>query len=705
MYDYTFRHSDDILCKEESFSPTSEVTCTTPWTPGCWTTFGSDSEEEDKNKGESAVEVYNKTMESLYAVAHGEKPSELTNQLQNSWEIVSQKEKNLYVERATQASKLICKVIAPNDSEKLFQSMTHHDRSLQNLAQTLHPIMTAYVQAPTKTLKTQILSIYAYEHIIADLQRVHEPYEKVSQRQIKRARAHARINGPGVSVTKESRHRICLNMEKVDHFVDFVNRPYFHQDVAYGMRTLKLDNGETLEMPNIVRTVTRSTMISQYIQYCKEENVHPLSRSTLYRILEVREASERKSLAGLDNTAAEGSTAFHTLQSIVEQLVQVGVDTKWGQNILQKLDKAKQYLKTDFKTHCLESESTCADHCIPFALSDPDDVNFQVKRTHHHTVFCESCENLKDTLGEILEKIGQHQDTTFSQDHREDLLYDCKASQSHILKWKAHILRGINQEKAKQNIIASLDDSSVLVVMDWAMKFIQMRFREKQSEWFGKRGLSWHISSVISKTSETKTVNVTSYVHLLNECNQEWFSVASLIEDLLRVVKTSSPSVNKAYLRSDEAGCYHNNYLIPAAREIGKRVGVAIVRYDFSEPQQGKDICDRIICPLKSSVRKYCNEGHDVLNADDMYAAIKKYPVKGTTASVSEVDESKKNIEVKKIHKFGSFHNFEFEGDNIKVWKAFGVGVGKSLKESSVLVNNQQSTGLRVWCFTRALLT
>ena len=533
MYDYTFRHSDDILCKE-SFSP------------GCWTTFGSDSEEEDKNKGESAVEVYNKSMESLYAVAHGEKPSELTSQLQNSWEIVSQKEKNLYVERATQASKLICKVIAPNDSEKLFQSMTHHDRSLQNLAQTLHPIMTAYAQAPTKTLKTQILSIYAYEHTIADLQRVHEPYEKVSQRQIKRARAHARINGPGVSVTKESRHRICLNMEKVDHFVDFVNRPYFHQDVAYGMRMLKLDNGETLEMPNIVRTVTRSTMISQYIQYCKEENVDPLSRSTLYRILEVRDASERKSLAGLDNTAAEGSTAFHTLQSIVEQLVQVGVDTKWGQNILQKLDKAKQYLKTDFKTHCLESESTCADHCIPFALSNPDDVNFQIKCTHRHTVFCESCENLKDTLGEILEKIGQHQDTTFSQDNTEDLLYDCKASQSHILKWKAHILRGINQEKAKQNIIASLDDSSVLVVMDWAMKFIQMQFREKQSEWFGKRGLSWHISSVISKTSETKTVNVTSYVHLLNECNQEWFSVASLIEDLLRVVKTSSPSVNQS---------------------------------------------------------------------------------------------------------------------------------------------------------------
>ena len=101
------------------------------------------------------------------------------------------------------------------------------------------------------------------------------------------------------------------------------------------------------------------------------------------------------------------------------------------QIIIRKLDRAKQYLKTGFKTHCVESEILSADHCIQFALSD------------RHSVICESCE---------------------------------------------------------------------------------------------------------------------------------------------------------AYLCSDEANCYHNNYLIAVAREIGKRVGVAIVGYDCSEPQQGKDICGRTIC-------------------------------------------------------------------------------------------------------------
>ena len=67
---------------------------------------------------------------------------------------------------------------------------------------------------------------------------------------------------------------------------------------------LKLDSEEKIEMPNVVRTVTRSTMVSRYLMFCEEENFEPLSHSTLFKIPKVREESQRKSLQGLDNTAA-----------------------------------------------------------------------------------------------------------------------------------------------------------------------------------------------------------------------------------------------------------------------------------------------------------------------------------------------------------------------------------------------------------------
>ena len=79
-------------------------------------------------------------------------------------------------------------------------------------------------------------------------------------------------------------------------------------------------------MPNVVRTVTRSTMIEQYLEYCKEQSHEPLSRSTLFKILEVQEASQRKSLQGLDNTAADGAAAFQTLETLVETLERGGIE-------------------------------------------------------------------------------------------------------------------------------------------------------------------------------------------------------------------------------------------------------------------------------------------------------------------------------------------------------------------------------------------
>ena len=101
-----------------------------------------------------------------------------------------------------------------------------------------------------------------------------------------------------------TKQRVRLDMSKVSHFVEFTNRQYFYQYFSYGSKTLILDR---IEMPNVVMTVTRFTMIEQYIMYCKENCQEPLSRSALFEILEVREASQLKSLRGLDNTVADGA--------------------------------------------------------------------------------------------------------------------------------------------------------------------------------------------------------------------------------------------------------------------------------------------------------------------------------------------------------------------------------------------------------------
>ena len=132
----------------------------------------------------------------------------------------------------------------------------------------------------------------------------------------------------------------------------------------------------------------------------------------------------------------------------------------------------------------------------------------------------------------------------------------------------------------------------------------------------------------------------------------------------------------KAYLQSDEARCYHNN-LIGAIKDIGRQVGVTVERYDHSEPHSGKDMCDRIICPMKTSICTCCCEGRDILTASDKRDALQYRPVKGTTASVNVVDKSKQKLLMKKLSQFGSYHNFNFDDSGVKAWKAYNIGQGK----------------------------
>ena len=666
----------------------------TEWSPGFSAGRGfqdSESESECPASPKSRVlDVFNSSMSNLAEIAGKQNIDPLKSQLEH-WEDCSEMEKQTYARTAKEACQLVCHVIAPRDGEKLFQVVQQQQNGGIARDTGLEALIAAYKKAPSKALKTQILSIYANRFTATELKAIHRPFENLSDRQIKKARAHSSSKGSGSPLTKIPQHRIRLDKGKLDHFMEFTSRPYFYQDVAFGSRTLKLESGEEMVMPNIVRTVARCTIINQYLDFCKEENFTPLSRATMWRILEVQEASQRKSLKGLDNTAADGAEGFEALYEIVDQLEEVGADKEWSSQTRKRLKDSKLYLKTTYRDHCQE-ESACPDHCRVFAISDANDADYQTLCNHEHDHACRDCDSLKEVIQEIQRSISEYSSKINDKEKEDDLRYEADIAEVKIKEWKAHIMRAQNQEQSKQNILLSLQQNEVFVILDWAMKFTQMKFREKQSEWFGKRGINWHICCVISRKEDK--LEVTSYAHLFNSCTQDWFSVLSIIENLMSIIKKSNLGITKAYLRSDEAGCYHNSSLIASLRDIGDRQGIEIVRYDHSEPQHGKDLCDRILCPMKVAIRRYCNEGHDIVTAHDMQVALDKRPVQGTTAAVFCVSEEKETLKMKKIANYSSLHNFEFTPDGLRVWKAYNIGTGKLISWESIILYPQEATGL-----------
>ena len=88
------------------------------------------------------------------------------------------------------------------------------------------------------------------------------------------------------SLKKESPYQ--LDEEKVDHFLDFISSPHYLQNVAFGTRKLKMSTSESIEVPDIGRTLISSRMVKLYQSYCRKVDFYPLGRSTLFSILKVK---------------------------------------------------------------------------------------------------------------------------------------------------------------------------------------------------------------------------------------------------------------------------------------------------------------------------------------------------------------------------------------------------------------------------------
>lgn len=152
------------------------------------------------------------------------------------------------------------------------------------------------------------------------------------------------------------------------------------------------------------------------------------------------------------------------------------------------------------------------------------------------------------------------------------------------------------------------------------MKLLPKTFRETQADWFAKRGMSWHISVVMRKINGK--LQQQTLVHIVENNNQESETVIKIVKHCLKQIKKDYPEITTAFMRQDNAGCYHSSMMLIACRDMSTESGIAIKQVDCSDPQGGKGPCDRKAATIKAHVRHCVNEGHDVLTHSDFKDAM-----------------------------------------------------------------------------------
>ena len=264
--------------------------------------------------------------------------------------------KRMYMESKIALKECFLECVAPGQEEELqsYLSESSDDEEPKIPAQV--EAMIDIYNSSDKIGQIIILSLMDKKYKKFELRKLF----KCSKRQVNQA-FKLREQSNGISVpasTKQKRMR--LDQLKCEHLLDFLFSSGLLQDVAYGTTNLVFDNRDRQTVPHAVLTARYQQVIDYYLTVCRESEFNALSASSLYRILKSIKPSQRKSLAGLDNTVADGLNSFEKLKTIAKEHM------THDKGLVDQLEAGKLYKNTLYSSLHFSQQSciTLYQFCI-----------------------------------------------------------------------------------------------------------------------------------------------------------------------------------------------------------------------------------------------------------------------------------------------------------------------------------------------------
>ena len=109
------------------------------------------------------------------------------------------------------------------------------------------------------------------------------------------------------------------------------------------------------------------------------------------------------------------------------------------------------------------------------------------------------------------------------------------------------------QDFIKHKVLNELKSGDAFIFGDWAMKFNPIYYREKQEQWFGKKGISWHVTLVTYK--KNGVLMTLTFVHLFDSCCQDTNIIIGIYDEVFKII-SDSLNIKRVSFRSDNAGLF-----------------------------------------------------------------------------------------------------------------------------------------------------
>uniref|UniRef100_A0A0N5BC01 C2H2-type domain-containing protein n=1 Tax=Strongyloides papillosus TaxID=174720 RepID=A0A0N5BC01_STREA len=442
-----------------------------------------------------------------------------------------------------------------------------------------------------------------------------------------------RINlDPSLNVPKEKRIIQRVPDNKIEQFINFLTSPTVSTVLPYKEKNIKYKDGK-IKIGAVILNYPKKELVDLYRKYCTDRNIDVgISDSTMFKIINCCNLKFETPKICVDyiKQAVEDSL-FKILDKIKDIPDNVLLKSE-SADIKTFLKFVKKYVFNEFQ-YSITLENIPSLYSVVYALKE-----FDKKKIKERLTFISSKNNslmvsgIQYYMNEFQRKIHNFQkELEGSKIDKESLNIMLEVTRNlemlelyfnelnlNILNYQAHAIRIYHSETVKKEILSNMENNSCIVIVDWAQKLLPFKRLETQAEYFGKRGISWHLSHVIGKINSSTVQH--SFVHIINnDTKQDSACILALFYNLISELKQFG--IKKLIIRSDNAACYKSNETICSIPLIAKNLNVTISEYCFSETQFGKSHADRVCSLMKRRINSAAMR-QDIETPRDLYIAL-----------------------------------------------------------------------------------
>jgi hypothetical protein len=285
--------------------------------------------------------------------------------------------------------------------------------------------------------------------------------------------------------------------------------------------------------------------------------------------------------------------------------------------LIDLINEAEGYYQADFILHFKDSEKTkykCA--CLPCGFHSSEDP-IECPNKHLHQGVCSRCFDSFSIFPKIntwISRVKEMQMSPALDDDIHFLEHEVKTCRQNLIDFRAHQVLKYDEKEADKEELLALKPNQAIVISDWKMKIIQQCFREKQEEFFGKRGTSligfMTISNQEGEVNGSADKDVTFNFMLTDDTTQDNTSVNAA--KCLLYQKFLPAHVTEVLFRADGAGCFSSNVTKVASRYWEQWTGIKEISNRQSPAGGGKTNLDGQFGVFQRQMSDRVDEGKNI---------------------------------------------------------------------------------------------